>query len=35
MESYGTISSTGNFAQCYMQPGWEGNLGNGYMYVYG
>ena len=28
--------STWNSAQCYMQPGWEGSLGeNGYMYMYG
>ena len=30
------LYSTGNSAQCYVVPGWEGSLGeNGYMYMYG
>ena len=31
-----TRYSIGNSAQCYVQPGWEGSLGeNGYMCMYG
>ena len=30
------LHSTGNSAQCYVQAGWEGSLGeHGYVYVYG
>ena len=30
------LYSTWNPAQCYVEPGWEGSLGeNGYVYMYG